>query len=65
MSAAPLEDYAEPDPYNEETADAEAGDNGPELVYPSVDLFVAHLLSPTWLRPPQPSSPRPRSSRRQ
>jgi hypothetical protein len=50
MSANPLEYYAEPDPYADDAAE-DVPEEGPELVYPSVDLFVAHLIAPTWCRP--------------
>lgn len=62
MSVDPLEAYVEPDEYVEyDEYDKDSigtppgADRGeevdPQLVYPSVDRFVAEMLAPTWCRP--------------
>ena len=56
MSAEDLQDFYEPDPYDQpapEVPDAAppAAEEAPQLVYPSVDQFVAHLLAGIWCRP--------------
>jgi hypothetical protein len=46
-------DFTTPDEIAEvDQADVQAADEpGPQLVYPTLDRFVAELLAPTWARP--------------